>query len=108
MLKKTKAYIYVIKFQKRDLFYIYILIIAAFKNNINIANADKIIKTIIFNSKKNKKFYDLIFKHIVYKNCLKNTNVVYYNENDNCIKFFFKSFNKIIDLNHFLDHSIYA
>ena len=108
MLKKTKTHIYVIEFQKRDLFYVYILIIAVFKNNINIANINKIVKTIILNLKKNRKFYNLIFKHIIYKNCLKNANAVYYNKNSNCIKFFFKSLNEIIDLNYFLNYLIYA
>ena len=90
------------------MFYIYILIIVVFKNSINIANVDKIIKTIIFDLKKNKKFYNLIFKYIIYKNCLKNANVVYYNKNNNYIKFFFKLFNEIIDLNYFLNYLIYA
>ena len=108
MLKKTKTHIYVIEFQKRDLFYVYILIIAVFENNINIANVDKIVKTIIFNSKKNKKFYNLIFKHIIHKNCLRNANVVCYNENNNCIKFFSKPLSEIIDLNYSLNYSIYA
>ena len=108
MLKKTKTHIYVIEFQKRDLFYVYILIIAAFKNDVNTVNINKIVKTIISDSKKNRKLYNLIFKHIIYKNCLKNANVVYYNKNDNCIKFFLKSLNEIIDLNHFLSHSVYA
>ena len=108
VLKKTKAHIYVIEFQKRDLFYVHILIIVVFENNVNTANVDKTVKTIISDLKKNKKLYDLILKHIIYKNCLKNANAVCYNENDNCIKFFFKSLNEIIDLNHFLNHLIYA
>ena len=108
MLKETKTHIYVIKFQKRGLFYIYILIIVAFENDINIANVDKVIKTIISDLKKNRKFYNLIFKHIIHKNCLRNANAVYYNKNDNCIKFFFKSLSEIIDLNHFLNYSVYA
>ena len=108
MLKKTKAHIYVIEFQKRDLLYVYILIIAVFENDINIANIDKIVKAIIFNSKKNRKLYNLILKHIIHKNCLKNANTVCYNENDNCIKFFLKLLNEIIDLNHFLNYLVYA
>ena len=108
MLKKTKTHIYVIKFQKRDLFYIYILIIAVFENDINITNIDKIVKTIISNLKKNKKLYNLIFKHIIHKNCLKNANAVYYNKNNNYINFFFKLLNEIIDLNYFLNYLVYA
>ena len=90
------------------MFYIYILIIVVFKNNINIANVDKIIKKIIFDFKKNKKFYNLIFKHIIYKNCLKNANIVYYNKNDNCIKFFSKLLSEIIDLNNCLNYLFYV
>ena len=108
VLKKTKTHIYVIKFQKRGLFYIYILIIAVFENGVNTANADKIIKTIILDSKKNRKLYDLILKHIIHKNCLKNANAVCYNKNNNCIKFFLKSLNEIIDLNHFSNYLVYA
>ena len=108
MLKKARTHIYVIEFQKRGLLYVYILIIVAFEDDVNIANVDKTIKTVISNLKKNKKFYDLIFKHIIHKNCLKNANAVCYNENDNCIKFFFKSLSEIIDLNYFSDYSIYV
>ena len=108
MLKKTKTHIYVIEFQKRGLFYIYILIIVVFKNSINIANINKIVKTIIFNSKKNRELYNLILKYIIYKNCLRNANAVCYNKNNNCIKFFFKSLNEIIDLNYFLNYLVYA
>ena len=108
VLKKAKTHIYVIEFQKRDLSHVYILIIAVFKNNVNIANVDKTVKTIISDSKKNKKLYNLIFKHIIHKNCLRNANAVCYDKNDNCIKFFSKSLSEIIDLNYFLNYLIYA
>ena len=108
MLNEIKTYNYVIEFQKRNLFYIHILIIAVLENDINIANANKTIKTIIFNSKKNKELYNLIFKHMIHKNCLKSANAVCYNENDNCIKFFSKTFCEIIDLNYRSNYLLYT
>ena len=105
VLSETKTHIYVIEFQKRDLFHVYILIIAHFENDVNSKNVDKIVKTIIFDSKKNRKFYDLIFKHMIHKNCLKNANVVCHDEKNNCIKYFFKSLCEKIDLNDFSNYS---
>ena len=89
------------------MFYVHIFIIIISKNDINLTNVDNVIKAIIFNSIVNREFYDLIFKHIIYKNCFENKNVVCYNNKNNCIKFFFKSLNEIIDLNYCLNYLIY-
>ena len=102
-----KTHIYVIKFQKRDLFYIHIFIVVISQNNINLTNVNNVIKTIISNFAVNQKFYDLILKYIIHKNCLKNKNVVCYNDKNNYIKFFSKTLNKIIDLNDCLNYLMY-
>ena len=107
MLSEIKTHIYVIKFQKRDLFYVHIFIVVISKNDINLTNVDNAIKTIIFDLIVNRKFYDLIFKHIIHKNCFENKNVVCYNNKNNCIKFFFKSLSEIIDLNDRSNYSVY-
>ena len=107
MLNEIKTHIYVIEFQKRDLLYVYILIVVILKNNINLTNVNNVVTTIILNLIVNRKFYDLIFKHIIHKNYFKNKNVMCYNNKNNCIKFFFKSLNEIIDLNNCLNYLIY-
>ena len=82
-----------------------ILIITNSKNDVNSRNVDKVVKTIIFDSIVNREFYDLIFKHMIHKNCLKNANVVCHDEKNNCIKYFFKSLCEKIDLNDSSNYS---
>ena len=89
------------------MFYVYIFIIVILKNDINLTNVDNVIKIVIFNLVVNRKFYDLIFKYIIHKNCFENKNVVCYNNKNNCIKFFFKSLSEIIDLNYCLNYLMY-
>ena len=107
MLNEIKTHIYVIEFQKRDLFYVHIFIIVILKNNVNFTNINNVVKTVIFNLIVNRKFYDLIFKHIIHKNYFENKNVVCYNDKNNCIKFFFKLLSEIIDLNDCLNYLMY-
>ena len=87
--------------------YVYILIIVISKNDVNLNNVDDAIKTMIFDLNKNKELYDLIIKNIIHKNCLKNVNVVCYDEKNNYSKFFSKSLNSIINLNYCLNYSLY-
>ena len=89
------------------MFYVHIFIIVILKNNVNFTNIDNVVKIIIFNLIVNRKLYDLVFKHIIYKNYFENKNVVCYNDKNNYIKFFFKLLNKIIDLNNCLNYLIY-
>ena len=107
VLNKIKTHIYVIEFQKRDLSYVHILIVITLQNNVNLTNANNVVKTVIFDFVINRKLYDLVLKHIIYKNYLKNKNVVCYNDKNNCIKFFPKTLNEIINLNNRLNYLVY-
>ena len=75
MLKQIKIYFYVIEFQKRDFFYIYILIINYFINNVILINVNnvvliKILKEFIVKfSKHVKRLYNIVIINIIHKNC---------------------------------------
>ena len=107
VLSEIKTHIYVIKFQKRDLLYIHILIVVTSQNDVNSTNVDNVVKAVIFDLVVNRKLYNLVLKHIIHKNCLKNKNVVCYNDKNNCIKFFSKTLNEIINLNDCLNYLMY-
>ena len=87
--------------------YAHILIIVISKNDINLTNVNNVIKAVIPNLVVNRKLYDLVLKHIIHKNCFENENAVCYNDKNNCIKFFLKSLNEIIDLNYRSNYLMY-
>ena len=101
------AYIYVIEFQKRDFFHVYILIIVDSKNEIIVVNVNVAIQIVIFNKIENENFHNLIVKHMIYKNCENNKKFFCYDEQNRCIKFFFKSFKKHTNLIHYTEFSFY-
>ena len=114
VFNEIKTHTYVIKFQKRNLFRVYILIINHFLNEItndNVDVVDKIVislmsKNYVTNSKfKKTRLYDLMTSHMIHKNCFKIKNVVCHDKNDICIKRFFKSQRNITNLNHSFDYS---
>ena len=107
MLKKIEIYIYVIEFQKRDFSHAYILIIAYFDDDINQININNIIQVIISNREENSMLYELITKHIIYKNCQNKKNVVCHDKKRRCTKLFSKLQSNISDINHFFDYSQY-
>ena len=49
MLKQIKIYFYVIEFQKRDFFYVYIFSINHFMNGVISNNVDNVVQIEIFN-----------------------------------------------------------
>ena len=111
VLKEIKIYVYVIEFQKRDLFHAHILIINHFRDEITKVNVNQIVQTMIFFKFENEVFdekrrlYELITTHMIHKNCWKIKNVVCHDKNDNCIKSFSKSICNKTNLNHFSSYS---
>ena len=99
VLDEVKIYTYVIKFQKKNLFHVHILIINHFLNEVTNDNIDVVVKIVISlmskdyvtNSKfKKTRLYDLMTSHMIHKNCFKIKNVVCHDKNDICIKRFSK------------------
>ena len=96
MLKKIKIYFYVIKFQKRDFFYVYIFIINYFINDVILTNVDDVIQTIIFEIStidvfihySKKRLYEIVKINMIYKNC--KIEIQCKNVENNCIKRFSK------------------
>ena len=114
MLDEIKIHIYVIEFQKRNLFHAHLLIINHFLNEVTNDNVNVVVKIVISlisndyitNSKfKKTRLYDLMTSHIIHKNCFKIKNAICHDKNDVCIKRFFKSQRNIIDFNHSFDYS---
>ena len=75
MLKQIKIYFYVIKFQKRNFFHVYIFIINYFINDVILINVNNVVSIEIFKkfivdfSKHVKRLYDIMIINIIYKNC---------------------------------------
>ena len=68
VLNEIKIHIYVIEFQKKKLFYVYLLFINYSKNDVITINVDVVVQTIIF-FEFNDNLFKLIKKHMIYKNC---------------------------------------
>ena len=61
---------YIIKFQKWELWYVYIFIILYFKNRyLNVNEINVIINVNIFNYIRFSNLYVIIIKYIIYNNC---------------------------------------
>ena len=77
VLKKIKTHFYVIKFQKRDFFHVYIFIINHFMNDVTLANVDNVIQAIIFEIPaidasvhcSKKRLYEIVKINMIHKNC---------------------------------------
>ena len=67
MLKKMKTYTYVIECLKRDIFHIYILIIAHLDDDIIEENINDIVQIITSNREEDSMLYELITKHMIHK-----------------------------------------
>ena len=75
MLKQVKVHFYVIKFQKRDLFHVYIFNINHFINDVISINVNNAVQIEIFkkpaanDSKYQKRLYNIVKINIIHKNC---------------------------------------
>lgn len=69
ILSVMNAHMYMIEFQKRGLPYMYILILVKKNDNIPSEKLDMIVQVEILLEKNNPVFFELITKHMVYKNC---------------------------------------
>ena len=69
MKGRISTYYYIIKFQKRELSYIYIFIILYFKNRyLNVNEINVIINIKLFNYIRFFNFYIIVIKYIIYNN----------------------------------------
>ena len=107
VLEKMKTHIYVIEFQKRNLFHAHILLINHSKNDVIAINIDVVVQIIISNSIAKSKFYKLMTKHMIHKNCKNKIDVICHDKNDNCIKRFSKSMFDVTNFLHFFDYFQY-
>ena len=111
MLKQIKVYFYVIKFQKHNLFHIYILIINYFINNVISINIDDIVSIEIFKtfivefSKHVKQLYDIVIINIIHKNCT--IEIQCKNFKNECIKRFSKTLQFKSNLNYSSNYLFY-
>ena len=107
VLKIMNAHIYVIEFQKRDFFHAHILIIVDSRNEIIVVNVNVAIQIVIFDKVENENFHNLIVEHMIHKNCENNEKIFCHDEQNRCIKKFFKSFKKHTNLTHHTKFSFY-
>ena len=113
VLKKVKVHFYVIKFQKRDFFHVYIFIINHFMNDVISTNVDDVIQTIIFEISaidafahcSKKRLYEIVKINMIHKNC--KIEVQCKNAENNCIKRFSKRLQTVSNFNDFLNYSYY-
>ena len=113
VLKKIKIHFYVIKFQKRDFFHVYIFIINYFINNVILTNVDDVIQTIIFEIStidvfvhcSKKRLYKIVKINMIHKNC--KIEIQCKNVENNCIKRFSKRLQIVSNFNNFLNYSYY-
>ena len=108
VFEKIQTYTYIIEFQKRSFFYIYIFIIVDQENAINIINVDVAICIVIPIKIENSILYKLIIKYIIHKNCKNIFKIVCYNKYNRFIKYFSKSKCKKINLIYFFDYLEYC
>ena len=107
VFEKMKIHIYVIEFQKKNLLHAHILFINHSKNDVTAINVDVVVQAIILNSIAKSKFYKLMTKHIIHKNCKNKIDVICHDKDDNCIKRFSKSMFNITNTFHFFDYFQY-
>ena len=107
MLKKIKIHFYVIEFQKRDFFYVYIFIINYFINDVILTNVDDVIQTIIFEISiidafahcSKKRLYEIVKINMIHKNY--KIEIQCKNVKNNCIKRFSKQLQIVLNFNNF-------
>ena len=107
VLREIKIHIYVIEFQKRNLFHVHILIINHSKNDVTATNVDVVVQIIISDKIENFDFYKLMTKHMIHKNCKDKIDVICHDKNDQCTKRFLKQMINVTNLNHVCDFSQY-
>ena len=113
VLKKIKTHFYVIKFQKRDFFHVYIFIINHFMNGVISTNVNDVIQTIIFEFSaidvfvhcSKKRLYEIVKINMIHKNC--KIEIQCKNAENNCIKRFSKRLQIVSNLNNFSNYSYY-
>ena len=111
VLKQIKIHFYVIEFQKRDLSYVYILIINYFINNVISINVDNVVSTEIFEksiidfSEHVKRLYNIVIINMIHKNCTIETQCRDFK--NECIKRFPKTLQLESNLNHSSSYSFY-
>ena len=71
-----------IEFQKRNLFYIHILIINYSKNNVIATNVNDVVQVVISNKNENSIFYELITIHMIHKSCKNKIDVICHDKSD--------------------------
>ena len=118
VLEKIKIYIYIIEFQKRDLFYTYILIINYFRDDVKKGNLSYVVQVVIFSrffllfrdvvEILKQRLYRLVIKYIIYYNCFEIEKTIYYNKENECSKRFSKSIYLELVINYFSNYSLYS
>lgn len=97
-----------IEFQKKDLPYANVLILAKNKDNITFENVNAAIQVEIILQKDNPILFELITKHMIYKNYQGIANAICHNKVYLCTKRFFKLCCNRIDLKHHLNFPQYC
>ena len=111
MLKQIKAHFYIIEFQNRDFFYVYILVINYFINDVisidvnNAVQAEIFKKFVVNASKHQKRLYDIVKINVIHKNCT--IKIQCKNSNDEYIKHFFKIIQFELNFNYLSSYSRY-
>ena len=111
MLKQIKIHFYVIEFQKRNFFHVYIFIINYFINDVILINVNNVVsieiseKIVVNFSEHVKRLYDIVIINIIHKNCTIETQ--YKNSKNEYIKRFSKLLQLESNFNYLLSYLFY-
>ena len=102
ILKRVVTHIYVIEFQKRNLFHAHILFINDRRDDVKKKNVDHAIKIVLSSTfaslrhdeifHERDRLYYTIKKQMIHENCVNTLNAICHDKNDKCSKSFFKTF----------------
>ena len=105
--RKWKFIFISLNFKRNFFFHAHILLINYSKNDVIAINIDVVVQIVISNSIAKLKFYKLMTKYMIHKNCKNKIDVIYHDKNDNCIKRFSKSMLNVTNFFYLFDSSQY-